>query len=65
LHLSSAAVGAIATVYLVGEVVGALFFGRMSDKLGRKKLFSITLGVYLIGSGLTAATSGAGPGWVA
>jgi MFS family permease len=65
LHLSSAAVGAIATVYLAGEVVGALVFGRLSDKLGRRKLFTVTLGVYLIGSGLTAATAGAGPGWVA
>ncbi len=65
LHLSSTAVGGVATVYLVGEVVGALFFGKLSDKLGRKKLFSVTLAVYLIGSGLTAATSGAGPGWVA
>jgi MFS family permease len=65
LHLSSAAVGAVATVYLVGEVLGALVFGRLSDKLGRRRLFSVTLGVYLIGSGLTAATSGAGAGWVA
>jgi MFS family permease len=65
LHMSSAAVGAVATVYLVGEVVGALFFGRLSDKLGRRKLFTVTLGVYLVGSGLTAATAGAGPGWVA
>ena len=65
LHLSSTAVGGVATVYLAGEVVGALFFGKLSDKLGRKKLFSVTLAVYLIGSGLTAATSGAGPGWVA
>ncbi len=64
LGLSSTAVGAIATVYLVGEVVGALGFGRLSDKLGRRKLFMITLGVYLIGSGLTAATAGTGPGWV-
>jgi MFS family permease len=63
LHLSSGAVGAIATVYLLGEVVGALVFGRMSDALGRRKLFMVTLGVYLIGSGLTAATAGAGPGW--
>ena len=65
LHLSTAAVGSIATVYLAGEVVGALLFGRLSDKLGRRKLFTVTLGVYLIGSGLTAAISGAGAGWVA
>lgn len=32
LHMSSAAVGAVATVYLVGEVAGALFFGKLSDK---------------------------------
>ena len=44
LGLSSAAVGLIATVYLAGEVVGALFFGRLSDKLGRRNLFMITLG---------------------
>jgi len=56
LHLSSASAGFIATVYLVGEVVGALFFGHMSDKWGRRNLFMITLGVYLVGSGLTAAT---------
>jgi MFS family permease len=65
LHLSSASVGAIATVYLLGEVVGALVFGRMADALGRRKLFMVTLGVYLVGSGLTAATAGAGAGWVA
>jgi MFS family permease len=45
LGMSSTAVGAIATVYLVGEVVGALGFGRLSDRLGRKKLFMVTLGV--------------------
>src|SRR5206468_8357076 len=56
LGLSSSRVGLIATVYLVGEVVGALFFGRLSDKWGRKNLFMITLGVYLVGSGLTALT---------
>jgi MFS family permease len=65
LHLSSAAAGAIASVYLAGEVVGALFFGRLSDKLGRRNLFMITLAVYMVGSGLTALTLGAGPGWVA
>jgi MFS family permease len=64
LNLSSTEVGLIATVYLVGEVVGALVFGRMSDKLGRRNLFMITLGVYLVGSGLTALTLGSGVGWV-
>jgi MFS family permease len=64
LGLSSAAVGFLATVYLAGEVVGALFFGRLSDKLGRRNLFMVTLGVYLVGSGLTALTLGNGAGWV-
>lgn len=65
LALSSAAVGFLATVYLAGEVVGALFFGRLSDKLGRRNLFMVTLGVYLVGGGLTALTLGNGAGWVA
>ena len=65
LGLSSTSVGLIATVYLIGEVIGALVFGRMSDRLGRRKLFMLTLGIYLVGSGLTAATAGAGGGWVA
>lgn len=65
LHLSSAAVGFVATVYLAGEVAGALFFGRLSDKLGRRNLFMITLGVYLLGSALTAATLGNSPAWIA
>ncbi len=46
LHMSTTAVGAIATVYLVGEVVGALVFGRLSDRLGRRNLFMVTLAVY-------------------
>src|SRR3712207_4879972 len=61
LALTATQVGLIATVYLAGEVVGALFFGRLTDKLGRKKLFLITLAVYLIGSGLTAFTISNGP----
>jgi MFS family permease len=54
----------VGTVYLLGEVAGALFFGRMSDKWGRKNLFMITLGVYLAGGALTACTAGKGQGWV-
>ncbi|HEU5355785.1 MAG TPA: MFS transporter [Actinocrinis sp.] len=64
LGMSSTAVGAIATVYLAGEVVGALGFGRLSDKLGRRNLFMVTLAVYLVGSGLTALTLGSGWAWV-
>jgi MFS family permease len=64
LGLSSTEAGLIATVYLVGEVVGALFFGSLSDKLGRKKLFIITLAVYLVGSGLTALTLSGGTAWL-
>ncbi|HEY1619570.1 MAG TPA: MFS transporter [Streptosporangiaceae bacterium] len=60
LHLSASSVADIATWYLIGEVIGALFFGRLSDKLGRRNLFMVTLGVYLIGSGLTAATPAGG-----
>ena len=59
LNLSSAGVSfAVGTVYLLGEVFGALFFGRLSDKWGRKNLFMITLGVYLFGGFLTALTFG-------
>ena len=60
LGLSASSVADIATWYLIGEVIGALVFGRLSDKLGRRNLFMVTLGVYLIGSGLTAATPAGG-----
>jgi MFS family permease len=52
LGMSSAQVGLTSTIYLLGQVVGALVFGRLTDKLGRKKLFIVTLAIYLIGSGL-------------
>src|SRR6201995_2406630 len=65
LGLSSGSVAfSVGTVYLLGEVAGALFFGRLSDKWGRRNLFMITLGVYLLGGALTAATAGKGQGWV-
>ncbi len=65
LGLSSGAVGAVASVYLLGEVCGALVFGNLSDRLGRRNLFMVTLGIYLVGSGLTALTLGSSAGWVA
>jgi MFS family permease len=65
LNLSSGDVAfAVGTVYLLGEVAGALFFGRLSDKWGRRNLFMITLGVYLFGGLLTALTIGHSQGWV-
>jgi MFS family permease len=54
LHLDAAMVGYSGAVYLIGEVVGALYFGRKADKLGRRKLFIVTLALYLVANGLTA-----------
>ncbi|HWE55561.1 MAG TPA: MFS transporter [Acidimicrobiales bacterium] len=65
LHMSSGSVSfSVGTVYLLGEVFGAIFFGRLSDAWGRKNLFMITLGVYLLGGALTALTLGHTHGWV-
>jgi MFS family permease len=63
LNLSTSQAASIGTLYLVGEVVGALVFGRLSDKLGRRKLFMWTLAIYLGGTALTALTP-RGPGWI-
>jgi MFS family permease len=53
LGLSDTQVGATATFYLIGAVIGALFFGYATDRFGRKRLFFITVAVYLIGTALT------------
>jgi MFS family permease len=50
LGMGSVEVGLAGTIYLVGQVVGALFFGRLADRLGRRNLFIISLGIYLVGS---------------
>ena len=47
LRLTGQQVGLAASAYLVGAVSGALFFGWLTDRLGRKKLFSITVLLYL------------------
>jgi MFS family permease len=56
LHFSNTDVGFAASAYLGGAVLGALFFGWLTDRLGRKKLFFITLSVYLVATAATAAS---------
>src|ERR671922_764380 len=54
LELSAAQVGAAGSFYIAGACLGALFFGWLADRLGRKKLFMITLLAFLVGSVATA-----------
>ena len=54
LGLSSFDVGLAGAIYVAGACVGALFFGHLTDRFGRKKLFLITLGVYTVATVLTA-----------
>ena len=53
LRFSDSEVGLAGSAYLLGAVVGALFFGWLTDRLGRKKLFFTTIVVYLIATALT------------
>jgi MFS family permease len=57
LGLSNTEIGLASSAYLVGAVLGALLFGWLTDRLGRKKLFFITLAIYL------AATAATGLSW--
>jgi MFS family permease len=56
LQFSNADVGLAGSAYLAGAVLGAIFFGWLTDRLGRKKLFFITLTVYLVATAATAFT---------
>ncbi|WP_200308769.1 MFS transporter [Streptomyces adelaidensis] len=57
LPITSAQVtGMAAALYVAGACAGALFFGRMTDRFGRKKLFMVTLAVYLAATALTAVS---------
>lgn len=54
LRLSDSEIGFSATAYLAGAVIGAVVFGYATDRLGRKRLFFLTLGVYLFATAATA-----------
>src|SRR4051794_15848749 len=48
LHLSTQQASSAGTAYLLGAVCGALIFGYLTERLGRKKLFMVTLAIYLV-----------------
>ena len=54
LHFTNTEVGMASSAYLAGAVLGALFFGWLTDRLGRKKLFFITLAIYMTATAATA-----------
>ena len=56
LQFTNTDVGIAASAYVAGAVLGAMFFGWLTDRLGRKKLFFITLAVYLVATAATAFT---------
>jgi MFS family permease len=57
LGLSPSTIGIANGAYLAGQVTGALVFGRLADRLGRKKLVMITLALYLCATALTGAST--------
>ena len=54
IDINSGEIGIAAAIYIVGACLGALFFGQLTDRLGRKKLFMLTLGVYVLATVATA-----------
>ena len=60
LGLSATAIGVANSAYLVGQVIGALCFGHLTDRFGRKRLFLVTLAIYLCSTAATGLASSYG-----
>ncbi|HVU05909.1 MAG TPA: MFS transporter [Polyangiaceae bacterium] len=58
LALSASDIGLAGSAYVGGAILGALFFGHLADRHGRKRLFLVTLVVYVLASAATAASGG-------
>ena len=58
LHFDAAEIGLVGTAYLIGAVTGAVLFGYLTDRFGRRKLFFVTLGLYLTATAATAFSWG-------
>jgi MFS family permease len=58
LGLTTAQVGYAASIYLGGEVIGALVFGYLTDKYGRSRIFFITMAIYFLGVAATGLAIG-------
>src|SRR3954470_24066776 len=54
LELTASQIGLAGSAYILGACTGALFFARLADRIGRKKLFMLTLLIFIAGSVLTA-----------
>src|SRR5271155_2842040 len=54
LRFDAAEVGLVGSAYLVGAVTGAVLFGYLTDRFGRRRLFFVTLGIYLTATAATA-----------
>jgi MFS family permease len=54
IHITAAQIGAAAAFYIAGACSGALFFGQLTDRFGRRKLFIATLAIYLAATAATA-----------
>ena len=59
IELTEGQIALAQSIYVAGACIGALFFGQLTDRFGRKKLFLITLSVYLVATVATAFSQSA------